>query len=73
MVNQEAILDYKASMYVFKHWLGSGLISGDELLAIDKMIASKYGLSSCSIYREHDLLSGKNGAIYGSERSAAYE
>jgi hypothetical protein len=56
MSKEEAVLRYKASMSVFKKWASEGLISEEELLAIDTIIAEKYGVSSSSIYRENDLL-----------------
>ena len=56
MSKEEAILRYKASMSIFKKWATEGLISEEELLAIDTMMAEKYGLSLSSIYRENDLL-----------------
>ena len=52
MSKEESILRYKASMSVFKRWAETGLITQDELLKIDTIIAAKYNLSSCSIYRE---------------------
>jgi hypothetical protein len=64
MGKDEAVLQYKASMSIFKNWLESGLISGEELSVIDTMLSSKYGLSSCSIYRENPLLCKENRVIY---------
>jgi len=52
MTKGEAVIYYKTSMCVFKQWQKSGLISKEELMAIDTIIAEKYGVSSCSIYRE---------------------
>lgn len=46
-----AIILYKATVVVFKKWLAQGLISQTEYDIIDTIIAEKYGLSSCSIYR----------------------
>ena len=65
MSREDAILRYKASMTVFKNWLAAGMISDDELLKIDTILAHKYGLSSCSIFLENDLLCKENRVIYG--------
>lgn len=62
MNKEEAIFNYKTSMSVFKKWHGDGLISDEELLKIDTIIAEKYGVSLSSIYRENDLLSVKSRA-----------
>ena len=66
MTREEAILRYKAAMAVFKSWLAGGLITADNLSAIDTKLAQKYGLSTRSIYLERNLLCGENGGIYGS-------
>lgn len=62
MSKDEAIISYKTSMVIFKKWYSEGLITEDDLLAIDTMLAGKYGLSSCSIFLENDLLCGENRA-----------
>lgn len=51
MSKQEALLHYKAAMAIFRKWHGDSIITREELTAIDTIIAEKYGLSSCSIYR----------------------
>ena len=51
MTKQEALNHYTAASAVFSKWLADGLISKDEYAKIDRLIARKYGLSSCSIYR----------------------
>jgi hypothetical protein len=60
MSKNEAILHYKAAMAVFKKWLVAGVISNDDLLALDRMLVDKYGLSSRSIFLENDLLYKEN-------------
>ena len=52
MSKEDAILNYKASMAVFKNWLAAGVISDADLLEIDTILAQKYGLSPCSIFLE---------------------
>ena len=52
MSKEDAILNYKASMAVFKTWRSAGVISDADLLAIGTMLAQKYGLSPCSIFLE---------------------
>lgn len=68
MSKDEAILRYKASMSVFKKWLTDGAVTESDLLAIDSMLAKKYGLSSCSIYLEYDLLCREKGVMNGTAK-----
>lgn len=42
---------YKLSMQMAKSMLGKGVISQGDYSKIDKIIAKKYGINSCSIYR----------------------
>jgi hypothetical protein len=51
MSRERAILHYKAAMAVFAKWLASGMITEDELTAIEVMAAQKHGLPLGSIYR----------------------
>ena len=52
----ERILDYKSAMAQARRMLSAGIITEDEYDIIDTMMATKYGLSSCSLFRENDLL-----------------
>ena len=72
MSKEDAILRYKAAMTVFKSWLSAGVISADDLLTIDAMLAQKYGLSSCSIFLENDLLCKENRWIDGTVKGGYY-
>ena len=65
MNKEDAILRYKASMAVFKNWLATGVISDTDLLEINTILAQKYGLSSCSIFLENNLLWKENRGING--------
>ena len=69
----DAVLNYKTAMSVFKSWREAGLISEEELLAIDTITAEKYGLSLTSIYRETDLICSENRVIYGRRKGEANE
>ena len=51
MSKELAIIHYRASMAIFNSWASKGIISKEELLTIDTIIAQKYGLSFDSIYR----------------------
>lgn len=64
MNKDEAILRYKTAMTVFKKAHTDGVITDADLLALSTAIADKYGLSSCSIYFENDLLYNDNRVIY---------
>ena len=72
MSKDEAILRYKSAMAVFKNWHANGIISDDDLQSIDTILAQKYGLSSCSIFLENDLLCKENRVIYGSAKGGHY-
>lgn len=72
MSKEDALLHYKTAMAVFKNWLTEGVISNTDLLEIDTMLARKYGLSSCSIYLENDLLCKENRVIYGTTKGGHY-
>jgi hypothetical protein len=73
MSKEEAILRYKAAMAVFKAWLAGGYITPADLLTIGTNLAPKYGLSTRSIYLEHNLLCGENRVIYGSVKGGYHE
>lgn len=47
---------YRSAMAQAVQMLESRLISDDEYTIIDTMMADKYGLSSCSLFRDIDLL-----------------
>ena len=47
---------YLASMLQAKRMLTMGILSSDDYAQIDTMMAKKYGISSCSLYRGIDLL-----------------
>jgi len=51
MSKELAIIHYRATVSIFKTGVSKGIITEDELLTIDTMIAQKYGLSFDSIYR----------------------
>lgn len=58
MTNDEfnSVLRYKSAMAVIERWLKNGLISEGEYTKIETIIAEKYGISSCSIYRSNCLI-----------------
>ena len=72
MSKEDAILRYKASMVVFKNWLAEDVISDADLLEIDTILAQKYGLSTCSIFLENDLLCKENRGIYVTVKGGYY-
>ena len=50
------VLGYKSAMAQARVMLSGGLITASEYAIIDTMMAEKYDLSSCSVFRENDLL-----------------
>jgi hypothetical protein len=51
MSKELAVIHYKTAMAVFKKLFDCRAVSGEELAVIETIIAGKYGLSSCSIFR----------------------
>lgn len=47
---------YLSSMLQAKRMLTAGIITTEDYVNIDTIIAEKYGLRSCNIYRGIDLL-----------------
>lgn len=47
---------YLASMLQAKKMLSAGILNAEDYAKIDTIIAKKYGISSCSLYRGIDLL-----------------
>ena len=52
----DRVLGYKSAMAQARRMLSEGIINEAEYAIIDTMMAEKYGLSSCSLFRENDLL-----------------
>ena len=52
----ENIMRYVSVMGVFKSWFEGGLISQGDLRRMDTIFCEKYGISSCSIYRDFSWL-----------------
>ena len=52
----DRICCYKSAMAQARLMLLKGILTESEYLEIDTMMAEKYGLSSCSLFRENDLL-----------------
>ena len=48
--------NYLASMLQAKRMLTMGILTPDDYIQIDTMMAKKYGISSCSLYRGIDLI-----------------
>lgn len=48
----EKVIDYKISVAVFRNFLKMGLMTPDEFVQAERILAEKYGLSLCSIFRE---------------------
>ena len=48
--------NYLASMIQAKRMLSMGVLTPEDYADIDTIIAKKYGISSCSLYRSIDLI-----------------
>lgn len=51
-----AVMAYKSSMKQAKTLFEKGYISSDDYTEIDTILSEKYGLGSCSIYAENELI-----------------
>lgn len=56
MTDMEAVIAYHTAMEMARKMVKIELITSDELLCIEAVLAGKYGLKTGSIYRENDLL-----------------
>lgn len=54
------ICGYKSAMAQARLMLSNGILTKTEYLEIDTMMAEKYELSSCSLFRNNDLLYKEN-------------
>ena len=52
----DLVLGYKSAMAQARRMLSASIITEAEYAIIDTMMAEKYGLSSCSLFRENGLL-----------------
>ena len=52
----DAVCSYKSAMAQARLMLLKGILTESEYAIIDTVMAEKYGLSSCSLFRENDLL-----------------
>lgn len=62
---------YLASMLQAKRMLAMGIITPEDYANIDTIIAKKYGISSCSIYRRNNLLSDPLGGNMSHNKEVA--
>ena len=50
--NEESLFHYESTMAVVRKMRSAGIITDKDYRKIDRIIARKYGISLCSIYRE---------------------
>ena len=53
---RERLEQYLASMLQAKQMLSMGILTPEDYAKIDTIMAEKYGISSCSLYRGIDLI-----------------
>ena len=58
---------YKTSMNQAKTMFEKGFISADDYSEINTILADKYGLSSCSIFLENELINTEHGGNIASK------
>lgn len=47
-----SIIHYRMAMLIFRQWQSSGIITEEEFVGIETLLAQKYSLSPYSLYRE---------------------
>ena len=52
----DAVISYKSAMAQAKELILSGLLTPKEYGIIETKMCQKYGINSCSIYRENDWI-----------------
>jgi len=52
MMKEERLIHYQIAISVFSRWYETGLISKEESMEAEEAVATKYGLTKSSIYRE---------------------
>lgn len=52
----DAVISYKSAMAQAKELLLRGIITPGEFSIIETKMSEKYGINSCSIYRENDWI-----------------
>lgn len=52
MSKEQVLVHYRTALSVFRKWFAEGVITEEELLKIDALVAEKYGLPPRSIHRE---------------------
>ena len=52
----DAVVSYKSAMAQAKELLLRGLLTTEEYGIIETKMCQKYGINSCSIYRENDWI-----------------
>lgn len=48
----ENVIEYKISLAVFRNFLKTGLLTTEEYVKAEQILAEKCGVSLCSIFRE---------------------
>lgn len=56
----EKVIGYRRAMAMVKAMLSEGVITSEEYAIIDTMMAEKYGLFSCTIFRRNDWINADN-------------
>lgn len=64
----DAVISYKLAMIQAKELLLRGLLTTEEYGIIETKMCQKYGINSCSIYRENDWINSKTRGNMSPER-----
>lgn len=64
----DTVISYKSAMVQAKELLLRGLLTTEEYGIIETKMCQKYGINSCSIYRENDWINSKTRGNMSPER-----
>ena len=64
----DAVISYKLAMTLVKKMFLKGLLTPEEYGIIETKMCQKYGINSCSIYRENDWIYTKTRGNMSPER-----
>ena len=64
----DAVISYNLAMAQAKELVLRGLLTTEEYAIIETKMCQKYGINSCSIYRENDWINSKTRGNMSPER-----
>lgn len=63
-MNRELFESYLTSLLVFKNMMIKGILTSDEYIKAENLLAKKYCINKGNLYRQNDLILSDFRAIY---------